>query len=182
MPLVKPCMTADDYWSLPEGEHAELVDGELWALAAPSRLHQGISMQLGGLLSSYIVQHGGSCKVYAAPFAVNLFADDSTIVEPDLSIICDKKKLSRKGCDGAPDLVVEIVSPSSRGMDYGTKQNLYREAGVREYWIVDPSMHRTMVTRFYEDPAPSIHPFNETIRVGIFPNLSICLDDVMKNA
>ena len=166
MPLVKPCMTADDYWSLPEGEHAELVDGELWALAAPSRLHQGISMQLGGLLSSYIAQHGGSCKVYAAP----------------LSIICDKKKLSRKGCDGAPDLVVEIVSPSSRGMDYGTKQNLYREAGVREYWIVDPSMHRTMVTRFYEDPAPSIHPFNETISVGIFPNLSICLEDVMKNA
>ena len=182
MPPAKACMTADDYWALPEGERAELIDGELWALAAPSRLHQGISAQLVVALSSYIAQHGGSCKVYAAPFAVDLFSDETTIVEPDLSVICDKSKLSRKGCDGAPDLVVEIVSPSSRGMDYGTKQNLHREADVREHWIVDPSMRRTMVTRFSADPAPVIYPFADPAPVGIFPGLELCLEELARNA
>ena len=182
MPSGEHRMTAADYWNLPEGERAELIDGELWGLAAPSRLHQGISMQLGGLLSAHIAQRGGSCKVYAAPFAVNLFANDMTIVEPDLSVVCDSGKLSSRGCEGAPDLVVEIVSPSSRGMDYGTKQNLYREAGVREYWIVDPSMRRTTVTRFFEDPAPVIHPFPELIPAGIFPGLSVCLEDIERDA
>lgn len=182
MPLPKHHKTAADYWNLPEGERAELIDGELWDLAAPSRLHQGISMQLGGLLSAYIAQRGGSCRVYAAPFAVNLFSDDTTIVEPDLSVVCDLAKLSSRGCEGAPELVVEIVSPSSRGMDYGTKQNLYREAGVREYWIVDPSMRRTTVTRFFEDPAPVIYPFSEPVPAGIFPGLSACLEDIAQDA
>ena len=182
MPPTSPRMTADDYWGLPEGVRAELIDGELWDLAAPSRLHQGISMQLGIRFSTHIALHGGPCKVYAAPFAVNLFADDTTFVEPDLSVVCDGKKLSNRGCEGAPDLVVEIVSPSSRGMDYGTKQNLYREAGVREYWIVDPSVRRTMVTRFAEDPAPMMYPFEEPIPVGIYPGLAINLDEIVKGA
>ena len=182
MPPTSPRMTADDYWGLPEGTRAELIDGELWDLATPSRLHQGISMELGIRFSTHIALHGGPCKVYAAPFAVNLFADDTTFVEPDLSVVCDGKKLSNRGCEGAPDLVVEIVSPSSRGMDYGTKQNLYREAGVREYWIVDPSMRRTMVTRFAEDPAPMMYPFEEPIPVGIYPGLAINLDEIVKGA
>lgn len=163
MPQPKSVMTAEDYWALPEGERSELIDGELWGLAAPSRMHQKLVSAFNVRMSNFIANHRGSCEVYPAPFAVNLFADESTFVEPDISIICDSKKLSDRGCEGAPDLVVEIVSPSSRGMDYQTKQNLYAEAGVREYWIVDPSMRRTMVTRFSEDPAPIIYPFTAPV-------------------
>lgn len=111
-----------------------------------------------------------------------MISDDTTIVEPDLSVVCDPGKLSSRGCEGAPDLAVEIVSPSSRGMDYGTKQNLYREAGVREYWIVDPAMRRTTVTRFYDDPAPAIYPFAEPVPAGIFPGLNVCLEDIARDA
>lgn len=138
MSVPQPYMTADDYWALPDGERAEPIDGGLWDLAVPSQLHQEISMALSNALPSYVIRHGGPCKTYAAPFAVNLFGDDNTFVEPDVSVVCDRDKLSDCGCEGAPDLVIEIVFPSSRGMVYGTKQNLYREAGVREYWIVDP--------------------------------------------
>lgn len=182
MPLAKRKKTADDYWALPDDERAELIDGELWDLAAPSRIHQEVAAELTTELRDYVRDHKGPCKVYAAPFSVNLFDDDSTFVEPDLSVVCDRSKLSDRGCEGAPDLVVEIVSPSSRGMDYGTKQNLYREAGVREYWIVDPAMSRTTVTRFDEDPAPLFYPFSTPAPVGIFPGLSIDFSAIVDNA
>ena len=84
MPPPKPIYTAQDYWSLPEGVRAELIDGELWDLASPSRVHQEIVHELDRRIGNYINEHGGSCKVYPAPFAVNLFADDSTFVEPDV--------------------------------------------------------------------------------------------------
>lgn len=179
MPLAKPKMTSEDYWALPEGERAELIDGELWDLAAPSRVHQEIVAVMTTGLRNFISEHGGSCKAYSAPFAVDLFADDSTIVEPDVSVICDHDKLTDKGCTGAPDLVIEVVSPSSRGMDYGTKQNLYREAGVREYWIIDPDKLRTTVTRFEDDPAPLVYPSTTPVGVGIFPGLEFCLSDML---
>lgn len=181
MPMPVPHMTADDYWGLPDGQRAELIDGQLWDLAAPSRVHQGISARLTAAFLNFISSRGGACKVYPAPFAVNLFGDDTTFVEPDLSVVCDREKLSSRGCEGAPDLVIEIVSPSSRGMDYGTKQNLYREAGVREYWIADPSMRRTTVTRFEVDPAPVIYPFAEPFCAGVLPGLSVCLADIVEN-
>lgn len=180
MPLPKAFLTAEDYWALPAGERAELIDGELWDLAAPSRLHQGIVSAIATGANNFISSHGGECKVYPAPFAVNLFADDTTFVEPDISVVCDRGKLSDRGCEGAPDLVVEIVSPSSRGMDYGTKQNLYREAGVREYWIVDPSMKRTMVTRFSEDPAPVFYPFAVAVPCGVLPGFEMTFSQVVE--
>lgn len=181
MPLPKRKMTAQDYWNLPSGERAELIDGELWDLAAPSRAHQFIQGQLVSRIDSYIKQHNGSCQVYPAPFAVNLFADDSSFLEPDVSVICDHSKLSDRGCEGAPDLVIEIVSPSSRAMDYRTKLNLYTEAGVREYLIVDPSMERTTVIRTDADadPAPMIYPFATPVPVGIFPGLDLDLGDIV---
>lgn len=179
MPLRKPRMTADDYWALPDGERAELVDGELWDLAAPSRVHQEIVAELTTRFRDHIARRGGTCKAYPAPFAVNLLGDDSTFVEPDVSVVCDRAKLSDRGCEGAPDLVVEVVSPGSRGMDYRTKQNLYAEAGVREYWIVDPSMGRTMVTRFPEDPAPLFYPFDVPVPAHVLPGLSVNLADVV---
>ena len=112
--------TADDYWNLPEGERAELIHGNLVAMAPPNRVHQEISMGLSSFFSAYLRSNHGKCRVYAVPFAVNLTANDETYVEPDLCIVCDPKKLTDRGCKGAPDLIVEIVSKSSRRLDYLT--------------------------------------------------------------
>ena len=130
--------TIDDIYHLPEGKRAELVDGQIYDMAPPTRKHQEILSFLHAAIYNYITGNKGECKVYPAPFAVFLFADDSKYLEPDISVICDKGKLDEHGCKGAPDWVVEIVSPGSRSMDYYTKLSLYRSAGVREYWIVDP--------------------------------------------
>lgn len=179
MPLPKQHMTAEDYWNLPEGKRAELIDGELWDMAAPNRMHQHVQMQLSSALNAFIQEHRGSCRVYGAPFAVNLFADDTTFVEPDISVICDPSKLSARGCEGAPDLVIEIVSPSNRAMDYKTKQSLYSDAGVREYWIVDPSMFRTTVTRFEQDPAPIVYTFDVPVPSALFPGFEANLGEIV---
>jgi len=172
--------TAEDYWNLPENQRAELINGKLYDMAPPSRIHQKIVSELHFVFSSHIKSKGGNCDVYPAPFAVNLTADDETYVEPDLSIICDKNKLTDRGCDGAPDFVVEVVSPSSRKMDYSTKNFLYLNAGVREYWIVDPAKERTTIYRYEEDAAPIIIPFDQTIQVGIYSDLKITISDVLK--
>ena len=132
------------------------------------------------LLGSYIKSQGGACKVYPAPFAVNLDADDKDWVEPDVSVVYDLSKLDDRGCNGAPDLVVEVVSPSSRRMDYSTKNALYSEAGVREYWIIDPAKERTTVYRYEEDAAPMFYLFSDDIPVGIFPELTINVADLLK--
>ena len=172
--------TAQDYWNLPEGTRAELIDGQLYAMAPPSRLHQELSFSIARKIADYIDSHNGDCKVYPAPFAVNLNADDETYVEPDISVICDKSKLTDKGCNGAPDLIIEIVSPSSRKMDYSTKNTLYSNAGVREYWIVDPVKERTTTYRYEEDAAPTIIPFSQPISVGIYDDLIINVSELMK--
>ena len=131
--------TEDDYYNLPENVRAELIEGNLiYNQAAPSRIHQTILMELSGTIRDYLKSKGGSCRVYPAPFAVKLRKDRKTIVEPDISVICDRNKLTDRGCTGAPDWIIEIVSPSNSSHDYILKLNLYADAGVREYWIVDP--------------------------------------------
>ena len=129
----------------------------------------------------HVADHGGSCKVYPAPFAVNLFADDTTFVEPDLSVICDRSKLSDRGCEGAPDLVIEVVSPSNPDMDYLSKLNLYREAGVREYWICDPQRERTLIYTFENDPLLSIFAFADPTESVIFPGFEIAFASIVAN-
>ena len=114
MPLLKKSYTSKDYWNLPDGQRAELIDGQFYNMAPPSRIHQEISYQISRFLGNYIESNGGKCRVYPAPFAVNLDADDKDWVEPDISVICDPNKLTDRGCSGAPDLIFEIVSPSSR--------------------------------------------------------------------
>ena len=172
--------TSEDYWNLPEGHRAELIDGQLYNMAPPSRMHQKLISQFMLVLGQYIRDHHGTCEVYPAPFAVNLDAEDKDWVEPDISVICDTSKLDDRGCNGAPDLVVEVVSPSSRRIDYSTKNALYSEAGVREYWIVDPEKERTTVYRYEDDAAPIVYPFADNIPVGIFPGLAINVADLLK--
>ena len=180
MPLLKNDQyTSEDYWNLPEGTRAELIDGKLYDMAPPSRIHQQLVMELAGTIREYIKKNHGNCQIYPAPFAVNLDADDKDWVEPDISVICDPNKLTDRGCNGAPDLIIEIVSPSSSKMDYGKKNALYSDTGVREYWIVDPIKERGIVYRYEEDAAPTIYTFTQPITVGIYKDLTITIADLL---
>ena len=181
MPLPKEqTYTSADYWNLPEGHRAELIGGQFYDMAPPSFKHQKILMEIAGTIRDYIKSKHGTCEVIPAPFAVNLDADDRDWVEPDISVICDKNKLTDRGCSGAPDLIVEVVPPSSRRMDYNIKNGLYVSSGVREYWIVDPEKERTTVYHYEADDAPTIYTFTQAIPMGIFEGLSITMADLLK--
>ena len=164
--------TMDDINNLPEGKRAELIDGELYMMAAPGRLHQRFVKNLTYLIEDYIRRKQGDCEIYPAPFAVFLNADDRIYVEPDISVICDKEKLTEEGCKGAPDWVIEIVSPSSRSLDYVKKLLKYASAGVREYWIADPEKNSIMVYHFAEETMEA-YTFSDKAKAGIFEDLEI---------
>jgi Uma2 family endonuclease len=147
-----------------ESVRAEIIDGELYMMALPSTFHQEISMELSGQLGNFL--KGKPCKAFAAPFGVRLFPredlSDNTLVEPDIALICDRSKIDERGCNGAPDLIIEILSPSNGRHDLVLKFNKYLEAGVREYWIVDPVEQAVQahildngryVTNIYDDKA-----------------------------
>lgn len=164
--------TIEDIYSLPEGTRAELFDGRIYYMAPPSRRHQQILGTLYRKIADYIDQNKGTCEVDIAPFAVFLNEDDRNYVEPDISVICDRIKLTDKGCAGAPDWIIEIVSPDSRKMDYLTKLFKYRTAGVREYWLVDPDKNRILVYYFEKDNTGDFS-FADTVQVGIYEDFSI---------
>jgi len=133
--------TYADYekWELKQGERYELIDGIPYMMAAPSTWHQAISGEIFVQLYNFL--KGKPCRVFHAPFDVRLFGKgkmDRTVVQPDILVVCDSKKIDKKGCNGAPDFIIEIVSPSNGKMDMQTKLLKYKQAGVREYWIVDP--------------------------------------------
>lgn len=171
--------TIDYIYSLPEGQRAELIEGVVYDMAPPNTIHQRIVMNLSAVIRNYIKKNQGSCEVFPAPFAVFLIKDEQTYVEPDISVICDKNKLDDKGCNGAPDFVIEVVSPSSRKMDYNIKNGKYAQAGVREYWIVDPAKERTTIYFYEEDAAPIIVPFHQPIPAGIYTDLEITISDLL---
>lgn len=164
--------TIEDIYALPDGQRAELIDGQMYMMAPPTRRHQPILGALYRKVVDYIDKKGGSCEVDIAPFAVFLNEDDKNYVEPDISVICDADKLSDKGCTGAPDWIIEIVSPDSRRMDYYTKLFEYRTAGVREYWIVDPEKNRITVYSFESDDTAE-YTFSEAVKAGIYDDLEI---------
>ena len=181
MPILKKSSyTIKDIYALPEGERAELIDGRIYAMAPPNRLHQKLVMELSHVIKSYIEKNNGECEVYPSPFAVFLNKDEKIYVEPDISVICDKDKLNDRGCVGAPDFVIEVVSKSSRKMDYTTKNALYSDAGVREYWIVDPEKERTTIYYYEQDEAPMISLFTQTIQSGIYEELEINISELLK--
>lgn len=167
--------TEDDYYNLPEDVRAELIDGILvYNQAAPSRIHQAILMELSGTIRDYFKTKDGSCHVYPAPFAVRLKEDRKTIVEPDISVICDMDKLTDRGCSGAPDWIIEIVSPSTSRHDYIRKLELYADAGVREYWIVDAGKGRIFVYYLEQEKFElAVYTFQEKIKVGIYEDFYI---------
>ena len=173
MPLPKNNSYTTDYiYSLPEGQRAELIDGVVYDMAPPSRIHQITLNYINMQIYNYIEKNNGTCEVNVAPFAVFLNKDNKNYVEPDISVISDPNKLTDKGCIGAPDWIIEIVSPSSRRMDYMIKLFKYRTAGLREYWIVDPMRNRVTVYNFEtEDNAE--YTLSDRVKVGIYEDLEI---------
>jgi Uma2 family endonuclease len=187
----KKYFTYRDYkkWELAQGERYELIYGEAYpirydvvhAMAGPSAYHQSILMELAKQIAVYL--SGKPCKVYPAPFDVRLFYEedesDDTVVQPDISVVCDANKRGKEGCHGAPDLVIEILSPSNTAIEMERKFNLYREAGVREYWVVDPE-HRGIHSHVFKEEQTITRVFGHEGKapVEIFKGLEIDLEPV----
>ena len=164
--------TVEDIYALPEGTRAELIDGQIYYMAPPSRRHQNLLFSISRVIEDDIDQKGGSCEVDIAPFAVFLNENDKNYVEPDISVVCDTSKLNDRGCSGAPDWIIEIVSPASRKMDYFTKLFKYRTAGIREYWIVDPVKNLTLIYNFDTSDFEQ-YTLTDTVKAGIYEDLYI---------
>jgi Uma2 family endonuclease len=168
-------------WELAEGERYELIYGEAYAMAAPNAYHQSILMELSRQFANFHV--GKPCKVYPAPYDVRLFYEedesDDTVVQPDISVVCDPDKRGKEACHGAPDFIAEILSPSNTAIEMERKFALYREAGVREYWVLDPE-HKTLSAYILKNGTifPRTYRAADAAAVEIFPGLSIDLEPV----
>lgn len=165
--------TIDDIYSLPEGQRAELMDGQIYNMAPPARIHQKLINRLSQIITNYIDEKLGNCEVYPAPFAVFLNADNKTYVEPDISVICDPDKLDDRGCNGSPDWIIEIISPSTERVDYGIKLFKYHSAGVREYWIINPLNRTVNVFDFEKNQKTGQYSFDIDITSCVFEDLNI---------
>jgi Uma2 family endonuclease len=174
-----------DYLTWNEGERVELIDGEIFNMSpAPSREHQRVLRELSTAFSNFL--QGAECEVYFAPFDVRLFTENkkdtdiNNVVQPDLSIVCDKNKLDDKGCNGAPDLIIEVLSPSSIKMDRWNKYQLYEKAGVKEYWLVDPTNQAVdvhlLVSQQYE--FQGVFTKEDTVSVHLLPGLTLDLNEI----
>lgn len=172
--------TLQNIYALPEGQRAELIDGKLYMMAPPNRIHQKLITEIVAFIHYYIKSNDGDCEVYPSPFAVFLNEDERNYVEPDISVVCDPKKLTDKGCNGAPDLVIEIVSPSSQQMDYGIKLFKYRTAGVREYWIINPATQTVNVYDFEYGTGTCQYSFGDDIPVCIYKGLIMQIAKFLK--
>lgn len=178
LPSQPKIITLDQYEALPEDTRAEVFDGQIYYMSSPSQSHQIISMELSTILNTYVKSRNGSCIVFHAPFDVKLSDTPLTIVQPDLMVICDKSKLDGKRCNGAPDFIIEIVSPGNLSDDYIRKLYYYKNAGVREYWIVDPRRKTVTVNYFEKNMLNIQYSFDSTIKVNIYDDLLINFSDI----
>jgi len=172
--------TAEYLETLQEDVRAEVIDGQIFYFAAPTMDHQTIVVKLCSRIDRYIEDHAGECRLYVAPVTVRLNCDSKTSLEPDLIVVCDKDKLHKDACYGAPDLVIEITSKSTRKRDYGLKLKKYRAAGVREYWIVEPERQTVLVSCFEDEELSCLYSFEDEIAFHIFPELNICLKNLIQ--
>lgn len=180
-----------DYLTWQFDQAVELVRGKIFPMSAPNRRHQGISRELNGVFYNHF--KGDSCSFYAAPFDVRLYdkrksekanRDVLTVIQPDICVICDSDKLDDKGCLGAPDLVVEILSPGNSSKEMKLKKLLYEESGVREYWIIDPEHETAFQFHLIEAVAYSpatIYASDDVLNCVIFPGLTVSLTEVFKS-
>ena len=161
--------TLEDYYALPDEKRVELIDGRFFEMTAPRAIHQAVQMKLAYRFENYrrTKKGGKDCQVFPAPFDVQLDRDQYTMLEPDISIICDRDKIQGFGCYGAPDMIVEILSISTRSKDMYTKLSKYKNAGVREYWMVDPLKKKVIVYHFENGDEIALYGFDAKIPVGI---------------
>jgi len=172
--------TYDEWLSWDENVRVELYDGILVMLAQPSQKHQKVLMELAAQLHAYL--KGKQCEVYPAPFGVRLSENEDTAFEPDIVVVCDKSKLGGKAYVGAPDMIIEILSPSTARIDRGIKFRKYLKAGVREYWIVDPELKLLQVNILSgKNYIISIYDSDEVAPVQILDGCEINLADVFRD-
>lgn len=185
--LKQTYFTYADYRSWPEDVRYELIDGEAWMMAGPSRMHQeltgGIFRQIANSLE------GQPCRPYIAPFDIRLpranEADDQidTVLQPDISVICDRSKLDDKGCRGAPDWIIEVLSPATSGRDHITKRRLYEQHGVREYWLVHPG-DKVVLVYLLENGAygrPEAYELSGALAAVILPEVAVDWDRMLQD-
>ena len=164
----EPLHTIRDYLELPDDQRMELIDGVFYDMAGPANIHQAILGHLHAQLYPCAENHP-ECELFLSPSDVRLDRDDYTVVQPDLYIICrrDEQEKKERMVNGAPDFIIEILSPSNREHDMFRKLNKYRFSGVREYWIVDPEHLVVIVYDLAHDAPPKTYTFSDTIPVLI---------------
>lgn len=164
----KSSFTLKDYYALPDGRRAELIDGRFYDMAAPTTGHQAACMQISMQIYHFISRKKGKCRVYVAPVDVQLDCDDKTMVQPDVLVVCGKDKIRRRCIMGAPDFIIEILSESTQRKDMSLKLHKYEAAGVREYWMVDIDRRKVIVYFFGKEGCPAIYGMRDKIPVGIY--------------
>ncbi len=173
--------TIEDYSALPEDVRVELIDGYFIVMDAPNMPHQGVIVEICYQISSFIRKNKGSCIVVPSPVDVQLDCDDRTMVQPDIVILCDRNKMTKKRIVGAPDFVLEVLSPGTSHKDRVLKLHKYRAAGVREYWLLDPDKERLLVYEFAKENQPTVYGLDGKVPVGIYEGrLQIDLGEVLQ--
>ncbi|MBQ8781525.1 MAG: Uma2 family endonuclease [Oscillospiraceae bacterium] len=175
--------TAEGFYELNTEHPRELINGYIYDMSpSPNIAHQRLSGEVFYSIREHIRKNNGRCEVFSAPTDVKL--DSNTIVIPDIFVVCDPGKLDEQKCNGAPDWVIEIVSPSNASRDYADKLKIYRSAGVREYWIIDPMNEKIVAYRFETTSVVEVYTFDDDIPVGIYSEssapLSICINKLIK--
>lgn len=160
--------TLDDYYALPEDQRVELIDGVLYDMTSPTTIHQLIGGYIHAKFLAYVSEKKGACIPFISPIDVQLDRDNRTMVEPDVVVVCNRDMIIRRCIYGAPDLVIEVLSPSTRRKDMIIKLNKYLNAGVREYWLIDPDQEQITVFDFEHDEFPIHYTFDDTVPVRIW--------------
>ncbi len=160
--------TIDDYLALPDDIRVELIDGVFYDMAAPTTIHQRIGDLICFEFTSFVRSNKGPCVPFSAPTDVQLDCDNRTMVQPDVMVVCDRDKITRARIYGAPDMIVEVLSPNSWYHDTVRKLQKYKNAGVREYWIVLPEEKKIMVYVFEKSSDPTIYTFEDKVPVAIW--------------
>lgn len=160
--------TVEDYYALPDDVRVELIDGVFYDMAAPNFLHQKIAGEVYRQIANFIMDNNGKCEAGIAPLDVQLDCDSKTMIQPDVMIICDNEKITRRNVFGAPDFVLEVISPSTKKNDYFKKLTKYENAGVREYWILDPYKKQLLVFFFEGDVYAQFYDLTQPVPVNIY--------------